>query len=366
MSGNGTNDVDDAPRPRTDWGRVADGVGLAGLGVFLLLATMRGLPDGFWMDAVSFWPVLLVSAGLRIVFEKTSLAAGMVLGPLLVLATLFWLAWGDRPAAPPPGEWHALSAEQPEGAEHVRIHGKLSGVRLDVASRALRPGLLAEGQAASRESTPRLAIDEGDDRATVRLKGRRGGFMMVGTRREVWELGVSDALPLEVDVDGAFVRADIDLRRGWVRYAEVSGAFNSAIVRLPPPSQPVKIRFKGAFSTFDVKVPEGTPVRYHGPGFPIVWGDRGLAQDGIGEDTPGYEVILEGAFSVVNIEEGPAPEGGWPAPRPVLSSLEADAEKEGESGGPPPPEAAPRPPAEAEPAPAETGSSPRAEDPDGA
>jgi hypothetical protein len=187
--------------------------------------------------------------------------------------------------------------------------------------------------------------------------------MMVGTRREVWELGVSDALPLEVDVDGAFVRADIDLRRGWVTYAEVSGAFNSAIVRLPPPSAPVKIRFKGAFSTFDVKVPEGTPVRYHGPGFPIVWGNRGPAQDGIGEDTPGYEVILEGAFSVVNIEEGPAPEGGWPPARPPLEDAEEEGEASADSEADEEEPGAPRLPAEA--TAAESQPTPPAEDPAG-
>jgi hypothetical protein len=331
-------------RPPTDWGRVADGVGLAGLGVFFLVATTRGLPDGFWIDAVSFWPVLLVSAGIRIVFEKTSFAAGMVLGPAVVLATLFWLAWGERPAALPPGEWHELSAGQPEGTERARVHAKLSGVQVGLETRSLGPALLAEGRAASRETTPRLEVDEGDDEATLRLEGRRSGFMMIGTRREVWEVGVTDAVPLEVGMSGAFVRGDFDLRRGRVTYAEMSGAFNSATFRLPPTSEPVKIRFKGAFSTFDVKVPEGTPVRYHGPGFPIVWLDKGPAQDGIGENEPGYEVILEGAFSVVNIEEGPAPEGGWPPPRPP-------GETEGEDQTLPPedPDGAPRPPAEAPP-----------------
>ena len=372
MSSKPRDNADDA-RPRTDWGRVADGVGLAGLGAFFLVATTRGLPDGFWIDAISFWPVLLVSAGIRIVFEKTSLAAGMVLGPVVVLGTLFWLAWGDRPAAHPPGEWHELSAGRPEGTERARISAKLSGVRVAVESRSLGRALLAEGQAASRETTPRLEIDERDGEATVRLKGRRSGFMMIGTRREVWELGITDALPLEVHMEGAFVRGDFDLRRGWVTYAEVNGAFNSAIFRLPPPSGPVKVRFKGAFNMFDVKVPEGTPVRYHGPGFPIVWGDRAAAQDGIGEDTPGYEVILEGAFSVVNIEEGPAPEGGWPPARSPQEPPEADpyapetsATAEEQSGGSSALEAAPPPPAEAAPSPAETGSGPPAEDPDGA
>jgi hypothetical protein len=93
----GSQDPDrESPRPAADWGRVADGVFLAGLGAFFLLATTRGVPDGFWVEAVSFWPVLLVSWGIRIVFEKTRMQWGVLLGPAVVLSTLFWLAWGDR------------------------------------------------------------------------------------------------------------------------------------------------------------------------------------------------------------------------------------------------------------------------------
>ena len=104
MSPDSSGSGSDHARPQADWRRVADGVFLAGLGVFFLLATSRGLPDGFWVEAMSLWPVLRVSWGIRIVFEKTRFAYGMVLGPAVVLGTLFWLAWGDRPQLPPPGE----------------------------------------------------------------------------------------------------------------------------------------------------------------------------------------------------------------------------------------------------------------------
>ena len=104
-----------------------------------------------------------------------------------------------------------------------------------------------------------------------------------------------------------------------------------------------------------MKVPEGTPVRYHGPGFPIVWLDEGPASDGAGEGEPGYEVVLEGAFSVVNIEETEPPEGGWPPARPPLETEPQDAEAEEsgpeqeEASPPEDPSGADRPPAEAPP-----------------
>jgi len=309
----------DAPRPRTDWGRVADGIFLAGLGVFFLMATTRGLPEGFWIEAVTFWPVLLVSAGIRIVFDKTAFAAGVILGPLVVLASLFWLAWGHPPVPRPPGDWHALSAAAPGGTEWARVRADLAGVQLDVDTRHLRTGLLAEGRAASRDGTPRLRIDEGEGQASVRLEGRRGGFLLIGSRREVWELGLTDALPFELLLDGAFVRTRADLRTGRLVHAEVNGAFNAATLQLPRPSAPVTVHFKAAFSTYDVSVPAGTPVYVRGPGFPLNYTDKGPAQDGESDAEPGYNIVVDAAFCAVTIEEGVPPEGGWPALPPEAS-----------------------------------------------
>ena len=328
------------PRPRADWGRVADGIFLAGLGVFFLVATTRGLPEGFWIEAVTFWPVLLVSAGIRIVFDKTAFAAGVILGPVVVLSSLFWLAWGHPPVPRPPGDWHAVSGMAPEGTEWVRLNADLAGVHLDVDTRHLKAGLLAEGRAASRDVTPSLRIDEGEDQASVRLDGRRGGFLLIGTRREVWELGLTDALPLEVIVEGVFVRTRADLRTGHLVHAEVNGAFNAASLQLPRPTAPVTIHFKGAFSTYDVTVPEGTPVHLQGPGFPLNFTDEGPAQEGQSDAEPGYNIVVDGAFCAVTIEEGPPPEGGWP-PLPPEAPETPEVSEGAEVNERPPAEAAP-------------------------
>jgi hypothetical protein len=310
---------------------VADGVFLAGLGVFFLLATSRGLPDGFWIEAVSFWPVLLVSFGIRIIFEKTRLACGMVLGPLVVLGTLFWLAWGDRPELPPPGEWQALSVDRPEGVDRAKVLVHLGGVSLDLEARPLPPTLLAEGRAAARDNATRLHVTDEEGEATLRLEGRRRGILLIGLRHEIWELGVTDQIPLSLDLSGAGVHADFDLRRGHAADSRVRGAFNTVTLHLPRTAEQVTIQLKGAFNSFDVIVPEGTPVSYEGPGFPFGWVDEGPAADGLSEDEPGYRVILDGAFTFLDIDEGPAPEGGWSEPLPPAT---------------PPAEDEPRPPAE--------------------
>ncbi len=87
-------------------------------------------------------------------------------------------------------------------------------------------------------------------------------------------------------------------------------------LRLPRTAEQVTIKLKGAFNSLDVIVSEGTAVRYNGPGFPLGWVNKGPAEDGLEDGEPGYRVILEGAFSFVDIDDGPAPEGGWSEPLP--------------------------------------------------
>ena len=88
-------------RPRADWGKAAEGIQLAGFAVFLLLNTTGALPWSFWLDAIALWPVLVMSAGVKIAFEKSRAPWLLLLRPVLVLGALAWLASGNRPRRPP-------------------------------------------------------------------------------------------------------------------------------------------------------------------------------------------------------------------------------------------------------------------------
>ena len=84
------------PRSRADWARAAEGIQLAGIAVFLLLNTTGVLPWSFWLDAAALWPVLLMSAGIRIAFEKSRAPWLLLAGPALILGSLAWVASGAR------------------------------------------------------------------------------------------------------------------------------------------------------------------------------------------------------------------------------------------------------------------------------
>lgn len=322
-----------ATRPATDWARAADGIGLAGFAVFLLLNTTGRLPWSFWLDALALWPVLLMSAGLKIAFEKSRVPWLVLLGPVLVLGTLAWLATGARPEAPA-GPWQVESLSRPEGTKQVQLDADLTGAGLSVAtSRDLPSGRLVDGRSQAGEGAARFDVSAEEGTARVRLHGgNRFGLVFQPRPRERWQLTLPTDLPLSLRVKGVGLGAVLDLADGAVEGTSVDGVFLRVTARLPAPAVDTELQLKGVFNSLTLVVPDGTPVRVHGAGLPFNAVDRGVrGLDG----HPGYDVSVLGIFTAVDVRSEARPQQ-----RPVATA--------------PPPEATPsptpRPKAEAEPA----------------
>jgi hypothetical protein len=323
-------------KPGADWARAAEGIQLAGIAVFLLLNTMGYLPWSFWLDAISLWPLLIMSAGIRIAFEKTRARWLVLAGPALILGGLAWLASGARPEAPA-GPWEPVTLARPAGADRAELRADLAGARLRLALAADLPGdRLVDGQSVADRSWSRLEADVDGGTARIRLdSGTRHGFVFVPRRRERWDLRLPNVLPLRVRVRGAGVGGDLDLTAGAFEGLRTEGVFIGIDARLPAPRNDTQIEVNGVFQSLDLVVPEGTPVRVHGPGLPFNAVSRGVR--GI-EGRPGYDVQVHGVFHAVEVRTDRAisPE---PPPLPSLPAAPA----------PSPPGSPERPPAEAPP-----------------
>jgi hypothetical protein len=308
-------------RPGANWPRAAEGIQLAGFAVFFLLNTTGILPWSFWFDAIALWPLLIMSAGIRIAFEKSGAPWLVLLGPAVILGGLAWVATGTRPQVEA-GPWTPQSAVRAEGTRRLRLDARVAGTQLDVESRALPQGLLADGRATGRHERSRLESTTDGDEARVRLVGgRRDGVVFLPGRKERWDLGLPADLPVRLDVDGIGVRGRLDFSAGRVADGSLRGVFMAFDLRLPKPEQPVTLRLNGVFNALKVSVPAGTSVHVQGAGLPFNAVDREtLGNAGV----PGYEIKLEGVFTAVTVEtrpaaspaEAPAPPAGVPVPPP--------------------------------------------------
>jgi len=292
-------------RPKANWPRAAEGIQLAGFAVFLLLNTTGYLPWSFWIDAIALWPLLVMSAGIRIAFEKSGAPWLVLLGPAVILGGLVWIATGAHPMESEPGPWTPQSAARGEAARSLRLDAHVAASQLDVESRALAGGVLADGRATGRSDRSRLETETNGDEARLRLVGgSKTGVVFVPGRKERWELAVPSDLPVRLDVEGAGVRGRLDFSAGHVAGGEIRGVFLAFDLRLPRPEAPVTLRLNGVFNALKLTVPAGTPVRVHGPGLPLNAVDRETAGKA---DAPGYDVKLEGVFSAVTVHTAPLP-----------------------------------------------------------
>jgi hypothetical protein len=285
---------------KADWKRAADGIGMAGIAVFLLLNTTGVLPWSFWGEAIALWPLLIMSAGIKIAFERTRAPWLVLLGPALVLGGLAWVATGARTDIPV-GPWKSEGPlPRPEGATRVKLDLALFGSRLQVTARELEEGALADARSIERLTSASLSVKREDDTARVRLDaGASSGILILPGRRQRWELGVPTELPLTYELRGAMVRSRFDLSRSRFEGGRVNGVFLATNLTLPAPTELVKLRVNGVFNMLRVSVPEGTPVRVRGTGFPF----NAVKRRVVGEEgRPGYEIQVDGIFNAVDVE----------------------------------------------------------------
>ena len=285
---------------KADWNRAADGIGLAGFAVFFLLNTTGVVPWSMWLEAIPLWPLLIVSAGVKMTFEKTRMPWMVLLGPAILLGGLAWVASGAR-FDTTTGNWKAEGPlPQPEGARHLKLDLDLVASRLHVEGRAVEGGALADARSIERLADTKLAVSRDGDAATLRLdSGTKGGVAWLPGRRQRWQLGVPTDVPVGFDLTGAMVRSRFDLAQSRVESGVVHGVFLATTLALPAVEAPVKLKLNGVFNILRVSVPKGTPVRVHGTGFPFNLLKRRVVGD---PEKPGYEIQLDGIFSAIAID----------------------------------------------------------------
>jgi hypothetical protein len=347
--------VDEKGRPlKADWNKASEGIFLCGIAIFFLLNTTGLVPWSFWFEAIPLWPLLIVSAGIKMTFEKTRAPWMVLLGPAVVLAGLAWVATGatfDVTA----GKWTTEGPlPRPEGARHVKLDIDLMASRLHVEGRELEQGALADARSIERLAKTKLAVSRDGDTAILRLDSTgKGSIAWLPGRREHWQLGVPTDIPLNFDLHGVMVRGRFDLARSRVEAGHVNGVFLATRVALPPVEETVKVRLNGVFNVLRVSVPKGTTVRLKGTGVPFNLMKRRVVGD---PNKPGYEITVDGIFNAiaVDVRNPPRPdEPGEAAPGDAPPAEEGATDK-------PPAEAPPTSPApKASPSP-ESGPSPAA------
>ena len=283
---------------RIAWRRASRGLCFIGFGVFFFLSTQGMLHRGFWLDALSFWPVFLIALGLRLMFERSKAPWAILLSPLLLMATLSYVAW--RGAEPLSADWKTVQAVREAEVESWSLEARMALADLDLRAGSVAPGMLLQGRTAPSNRGSVRVSDRGDS-ARVYLRGGRwhsGSIHFLPGRRHLWDVDVADDLPMTLHLETAFAGGELDLSTVEVTRVDLDGAFNNLTLRLGVPRTDTRVNLEGAFNRLELVVPEGTPVRVSTDGFINLVDRRSNARKLSG---PAYRLRSEGAFNRVVI-----------------------------------------------------------------
>ncbi len=277
--------ADDASRTAPDgrgarrraYKAVSSGTFLISTGFVLLLNTLGTLGWGVWLELALLWPILLIAAGVRMLFVETRLHLLCLAGPLLVAGSTAYVVAryqeGGTILADSGGDLGQVEIRCPGRPDRERAY-------LDIRF-AAGELILASHEGTSQATAVASAARAGtaEFRGRVRYRGReprvscsgagdvglRWGWPDRGVRivfpfsrsRSFWEVDLGVDLPVGLDVNLAAAYARMDLTSFDLASISLDGAASRVELRLGEPRRRVPVRVDGAVMDLKLIVPEG-------------------------------------------------------------------------------------------------------------
>ena len=247
------------------------GFGFAGglilLGVFGLLWNLDVLPDGFWGEFWTLWPLLLVAVGVNLVLSRQRAWIGSAAALAVVTGSLA-AAWVLAVADPSPPTIKNESIWVPsDGAQSARLNLTVAGGDLSLTSGAPRGVLLAGGsQAPLPEVTDqRVSVSTSGGRRTMDIRLNADWSFEFPPRRSSssgrWVLRHADGIPSDIRIEGGASTFDLDLRELNVQSLNVEAGAADISVVLPANAGRTSADFSIGAAELDIMVPPGVAAQ---------------------------------------------------------------------------------------------------------
>jgi hypothetical protein len=230
------------------------------LGIALLLDSL-GVWSPNWRDVWRLWPVLLVLAGLQIIFSRT--AWGGLVSLLAVVAVIVGAIWLSPPEA------RARVTE--EVIDHP-AHGIASAaVRADLGIGTLEVSALEDSDQAFElrarydrgqvSLTHDVQVEDGIARVRLGTASRRTGWSPLSRSFESdWRLMLNPEVPMQLDISTGVSSAHLALERLALTRLTVNAGVGEVRLTLPAAGR-YEVSVDGGVGALAIDVPEGVEAR---------------------------------------------------------------------------------------------------------
>ena len=194
------------------------------VGFIFLAINFEVIDDLIFPRLFSLWPVLLIAIGVELIFRKTKLYFLALLSPLLIAAAFIAAAsyqtdWGwDFDKFFSGWSWNykgenVSDIEIPDDPEIDTLKIGLDCAGIDFAIQSV-PGKMFSARSIYQNKSPYIAHSSSDNTELITFEYRDRasfGFLNIGKNLFYADFGISDQLPVRLDITSKGKRPQIDL-----------------------------------------------------------------------------------------------------------------------------------------------------------
>ena len=228
---------------------------LIAVGTVLLLQALGVLSWGLWVTLWRFWPVLLILLGLSIVLRRAP-AWIMSAIVLLALAGMVGAAYAIHDSSDE-GTYSGSFSQALEGADKARVEVDFGAGTLSLTELANSSENLVEGEFSGAAGEVKTSVRREGDEVTLKLSRDGAGWSWGVSPKEVWDVGLSQRIPVDLDVDVGASDVDLDLSGLLVQKFSLETGAADVDVKFPQAAGETKASIRAGAASLDLVIPEG-------------------------------------------------------------------------------------------------------------
>lgn len=275
-----------SPRPRSVIGPVI----LILIGLVLLANSLGLMGWSLWWTLWRLWPVLLIAAGVEIMFGRNHRWGGWVAGGVVIAVIGGALFFAPVVVQEYGTELVQAVAEPLGGAASADVE-IAPGIGRLVIRDAKDANMLVEGRI-ERFQGEQLSLSHsgsnGAARVSIKSQGLKGIPGSVQGRR-AWELGLNGSVPMRLDLDLGVGKSELDLTRLRLTELAVNTGVGDTRIEMPATGR-FPARIDSGVGKLTVTIPRGMAARIQvSTGIGAIDYDGEFSERGAYRETPDYE-----------------------------------------------------------------------------
>lgn len=240
---------------------------LIGAGIVFLLNNLGIIDWSVWQTLWRLWPILLIAVGLDLLVGRRFPLGSALLALLLVVV----LVLGVRGTIPGVIAASSVTVDRTETISQDLGDSERASVEINFSAGNLNVDALPEGSphliqgSVDLSRNERLSKDFGANNGVARLiLDSQGSWSMgpdvLGGSEKRWDLGLTQAIPLDLVVDSGAGKANLDLTGLNLRRLDLKGGVGQVTVKLPAAGR-YEVDVDGGVGQIVLIVPEDLAAR---------------------------------------------------------------------------------------------------------